>query len=289
MIRFIETLYYILTRRVCLTDVTKSFYTSSVFMGYHVNYLYRNINISFKWNFRNREIKKVHGYVLVIPLHPMNRSSNSFGLGAKAATYADDITVFVSRKSDIKAVKNAVEKYEEVSRCQDQLWLERGSTVGCLERSWPPTGILPLEWRARPHPRSVVRARPPTGTDLIGVRAKVEAHMGTWLRMCLSLKGRAEVRAVYIFPWVLYRLSVLLLPGSHWLALTQPLSKLLWSGRRPMVRRRVCYQHPRNGGLGMPNLESHWLAERLAYLGRSLSRDMVWGRLSSPEVRFSSA
>ena len=45
-----------------------------------------------------------------------------------------------------------------------------------------------------------------------------------------------------------------------------------------MVRRLVCCQRPRNGGLGMIDLESHWLAERLAYLGRSLSRDTVWGQ-----------
>ena len=28
----------------------------------------------------------------------------------------------------------------------------------------------------------------------------------------------------------------------------------------------------------MPDLESHWLAERLAYLGRSLTGDAVWRR-----------
>ena len=38
-----------------------------------------------------------------------------------------------------------------------------------------------------------------------------------------------------------------------------------------MVRRQVCIQRTRNGGLGMPDLESHWLAERLAYLGRALT------------------
>ena len=43
-----------------------------------------------------------------------------------------------------------------------------------------------------------------------------------------------------------------------------------------MVRRQVCIQRTRNGGLGMPDLESHWLAERLAYLGRSLTGDAVW-------------
>ena len=45
-----------------------------------------------------------------------------------------------------------------------------------------------------------------------------------------------------------------------------------------MVRRQVCIQRTRNGGLGMPDLESHWVAERLAYLGRSLTGDAVWRR-----------
>ena len=31
----------------------------------------------------------------------------------------------------------------------------------------------------------------------------------------------------------------------------------------------------------MPDLESHWLAERLAYLGRSLTGDSVWRRKAS--------
>ena len=51
---------------------------------------------------------------------------------------------------------------------------------------------------------------------------------------------------------------------------------MLWGGARPMVRRQVCIQRTRNGGLGMPDLESHWLAERLAYLGRTLTGDAVW-------------
>ena len=43
-----------------------------------------------------------------------------------------------------------------------------------------------------------------------------------------------------------------------------------------MVCRQVCIiRRTRNGGLGMPDLESHWLAERLAYLGRSLTGDAV--------------
>ena len=48
-----------------------------------------------------------------------------------------------------------------------------------------------------------------------------------------------------------------------------------------MVRRQVCIQRTRNGGLGMPDLESHWLAGRLAYLGRSLTGDAVWRQKES--------
>ena len=43
-----------------------------------------------------------------------------------------------------------------------------------------------------------------------------------------------------------------------------------------MVHRQVCCQRPRNWGLGMADLENHWFAERLAYLGWSLLRYMVW-------------
>ena len=108
------------------------------------------------------------------------------------------------------------------------------------------------------------------------VRAKVEAQVVAWLRRRLYLKGKAEVCAVYIFPFILYRWSVLPLPKNHRAALIQSLFKLLWKDRNPLVRRQVCYQRPRDGGLGMPDLESHRLAERLAYLGRSLTTDAVW-------------
>ena len=48
-----------------------------------------------------------------------------------------------------------------------------------------------------------------------------------------------------------------------------------------MVRRQGCYQRPRNGGLGISDLENHWFAERLAYLGWSLPNGTVWRRKAS--------
>ena len=80
---------------------------------------------------------------------------------------------------------------------------------------------------------------------------------------------------MYIFPLILYHLSILPLPKDHRVALQRSLSKLLWKGGILLVRRQVCCQRPRDGGLGMPDIESHWLAERVAYLGRSLATDVV--------------
>ena len=48
-----------------------------------------------------------------------------------------------------------------------------------------------------------------------------------------------------------------------------------------MVRRQICIQLTSNWVLGLPDLESHWFAERLAYLGRSLSGDAMWRREAS--------
>ena len=53
---------------------------------------------------------------------------------------------------------------------------------------------------------------------------------------------------------------------------------MLWGGQRLMVRKQICRQRPSNGSLDMPDLENHWFAERLAYLGRSWSRVTVWRR-----------
>ena len=86
---------------------------------------------------------------------------------------------------------------------------------------------------------------------------------------------------MYVFPLILYRLAVFPLPKARRLALQQSLSRLLWGGARPMVRWQVCIQSPRNGCLGMPDLDSHWLAEGLAYLGRALTGGAMWRRKAS--------
>ena len=182
------------------------------------------------------------------------------------------VIVFVSSRLDIIAVKKAVEKYKKVAGAKVNFDKSEGLRLGAWRGSVPLPG--PFRWSDGPVRILGVWFGP--GLQLernwLEVRAKVEARVAAWLRRRLSLKGRAEVCAV-----ILYHLSVLPLPSDHRVALQQSLSKLLWRGRSPLVRRPVCCQRLRDGGLGMPDLESHWLAERLAYLGRSLTTDAVWG------------
>ena len=98
--------------------------------------------------------------------------------------------------------------------------------------------------------------------------------MGTCLLRRLSLKGRAEVCTLYVFPLILYRLAVLPLPKARRLALQRPLSRLLCGGQRPMNVDRSA-SNVRATGVRVCLI---WFAERLAYLGRFLTRDAVWRR-----------
>ena len=210
-------------------------------------------------------------------------------LTTRVSAFADDITVFVFRRLDIEAVKEAVVEYERIAGAKVNFDKSEGLRLG----AWTGSNILsgPFRWSDGPiHILGVW-----FGPDLqlernwSEVHAKVNAQVRIWLSRRLSLKGRAEACAVYVFPLILYRLEVLLLPKARQLALQRSLSRLLWGGARPMVRRHVCIQRTRNGGLGMPDLESHWLAERLAYLGRSLTGDAVWrGKASRTFPRLNS-
>ena len=202
-------------------------------------------------------------------------------LSARVSVLADDITVFVSRRLDIKAVKEAVVKYERIAGAK----VNFDKSEGLRLSAWRGSNTLPGPFRSSDGPVSILGVW--FGPDFqlernwSEVQAKVNAQVGIWLSRRLSLKGRAEVCATYVFPLILYRLAVLPLPKARRLALQQSLSRLLWGGARPMVRRQVCIQCTRNGGLGMTDLESHWLAERLAYLGRSLTGDSVWRQKAS--------
>ena len=202
-------------------------------------------------------------------------------LTARVSAFADDITVFVSRRLDREAVKEAVVEYERIARAKVNFDKSEGLRLG----AWRSSNILPGPFHWSDGPIHILGVwfgpDPQLERNWSEVHAQVNAQVGIWLSRRLFLKGRAVACAVHVFPSILYRLAVLPLPKAHQLALQRSLFRSLWGGARPMVRRQVCIQRTRNRGLGMPDLESHWLAERLAYLSRSLTEDAVWRRKAS--------
>ena len=202
-------------------------------------------------------------------------------LAARVSAFADYITVFVSRRLDIEAVKEAVVEYERIAGAKINFDKSEGLWLG----AWRGSNTLPGPFRWSDGPIRILGVwfgpDPQLERNWLDVHAKVNAEVGIWLSRRLSLKGWAETCAAYVFPLILYRLAVLPLPKAHRLVLQRSLSRLVWGGASPMVLRQVCIQRTRNGGLGMPDLESHWLAERLAYLGRVLTGDAVWRRKAS--------
>ena len=61
---------------------------------------------------------------------------------AKVSAYADDITVFVSRRLDILAVKKAVERYEEVAGAKINFGKSKGLRLGAWRMVFPVRTLL---------------------------------------------------------------------------------------------------------------------------------------------------
>ena len=122
-------------------------------------------------------------------------------LTARVSAFADDITVFVSRRLDIKAVKKAVSEYERIAGAKVNFDKSEGLRLGAWRGS--NTLLGPFRWSDGPVRILGVWFGP--GLQLernwSEVQAKVNAQVGIWLSRRLSLKGRAEACAVYVFPF----------------------------------------------------------------------------------------
>ena len=142
---------------------------------------------------------------------------------ARVSAFADDITVFVSRRLDIKAVKKAVGEYERITGAKVNFDKSKGLRLG----AWRGSNTLPEPFRWSDGPVRILGVW--FGPDLqleqnwSEVQAQVNAQVGIWFSRRLSLKGRAEACAVYVFPLILYQLAVLPLPEARRLVLQQSL------------------------------------------------------------------
>ena len=112
-------------------------------------------------------------------------------------------------------MKKAVGKYERIAGTKVNFVKSEGLQLG----AWKDSDTLPGPFRWSDGPACILGFW--FGPDLqlernwSEVQAKVDAKVETLLPRRLSLKGRAEVCTVYVFPLILYRLAILSLPKAR--------------------------------------------------------------------------
>ena len=110
-------------------------------------------------------------------------------LTAKVSAYADDITVFVSRRLDIKAVKATVTRYEQIGRANINFDKSEGLRLGAWRGGVLLTG--PFRWsNACPHPQGEIRDWPPTGAKLFGSTGQGRCPGGYLASKDVVLRGQ---------------------------------------------------------------------------------------------------
>ena len=150
-------------------------------------------------------------------------------LSARVSAFVDDIIVFVSRHLDIKAVKKVIGEYDRIEGAKFNFDKSEGLRLG----AWRNSNTVPEPFRWSDGHVCILGVW--FGPDLqlernwSEVQIKVNAQVRIWLSRRLSLMGRAEVCAVYIFPLIIYRLAVLPLPKACRFALQQSHSTGRWS------------------------------------------------------------
>ena len=117
------------------------------------------------------------------------------------SAYADDITVFMFRRSDMKVVKKVVKTYEEVAGAKINFDKSEDLRLGAWRGGVP----LPGPFRWSDGLTHILRVWFGPSLQLernwLEVLAKVEAQVDTWLRMCLSLKSRRRCVPCTSSPW----------------------------------------------------------------------------------------
>jgi len=188
----------------------------------------------------------------------------------KYTAYADDVTIFVTSRAEAEQVSIEIGKYEMVTGAR----INRDKSVGLRLGAWKGCALPgPFSWTDGPCKILGVWFGPDLQLEKnwSEILEKVVATAGLWSRRRLSLKGRAEVCISYIYPLILYRLSVLPIPSTLLIQLERALFQFIWGKRAPMVRRDICCLHPSEGGLGVPSVETRRHTLRLRFLGRAIS------------------
>ena len=135
--------------------------------------------------------------------------------------------MFMPCQDDLVEVKEALARYERILGAKINLEKREGLQLKVWKGGTPLPD--PFCWSdSRVHIFRVwFRPDLQLKWNWLEVHAKVAAQVQTRTKKWLSLKGRVEACAIYIFPLILYQLSVLLQPAAQLSALQHLMFSLL--------------------------------------------------------------
>ncbi|KAM3912915.1 uncharacterized protein RB166_018321 [Leptodactylus fuscus] len=175
------------------------------------------------------------------------------GPPCKTVAYADDVTILVLSREEMKWVMSEVDSYSAASgsainrsKCES-LWLGRGEPSFAFPDTLPEpqqsAKILGIQFGPGDYPLQNWEGR------LKDVAQKV----GHWKGWTLTLRERVHLAKAFLLPLVIYLGSVCALRESCWTKICCLFFQLLWGNRLNLVKREVTYRTRRLGGLGMVN------------------------------------
>ena len=210
----------------------------------------------------------------------------------KISLYADDIILYIKEpEQSLVHLYREIEQFGKYSGYK----INFNKSHACLLHMTPTDtmcNLYPFKWS-------------PEGFKYLGVNItprlenlhkenydplieKIKSDLCKWSTLPLSLLGRINVIRMNVLPRLnfLFQMLPCYLPPEFFNTLNKPISKFIWSNKKPRIKLVTLMKPEPMGGLGLPNLQHYfWSAQLRNILSWSLGRkDSQWVEMEAKFV-----
>lgn len=205
----------------------------------------------------------------------------------KLSVYADDITVFLTTEASFHALNDELEIYQSASNAR----LNRDKSVGKWLGKWKrQENPLQIQWSTTQIKILGLLFSPSYYDDMTEnwaiVLQRLRKTLAVWQRRDLSYLGRAKVLSTYALSKIYYIAHTFTMPRLTMQQFQDVIWDFLWKNTPPLVKKSVCVSRQREGGLGMPHLQSRLAAIHLQTIRRLFDNTNggAWKSLASQQI-----
>ena len=211
-------------------------------------------------------------------LHTIRRNLQNYGMSLPGSdriltvsAYADDVTVFVSSNKGFQVLNDIYTIYSRASSACLNLNKCKGLWVGAwIDRQDQPLNFLWNNSDVRFLGVHLGNTETSRQKNWKLCKEKLNNALSRWsgLARTMSFKGKIIIANQIAASKLLHFLAVLPLPEQVLDELQETLINFVWSQKRHMLNRKVLFQSPLKGGLGLVCLKSRVMTYRFSVLQR---------------------